>query len=228
MTTDNAGPARPVERGWRPAVIPALRGPAVGLMVLGALLLVLPAILYAGDSGPNRIDRWIQPAVNTPAGLWRIALAVDWTGEPAGRVVTVLIVAAICLLTGRQRLAATAVAGTFLTAVLALVLKHLVDRRIHGDFLSYPSGHTAAATAIGLVLGLLVADLTKAGRLIGTALVLGLAVVCGGLMAWSQVDLTAHYPTDTIGGFGSALLIIPATALLIDRFAGTQQLNTRR
>ncbi|MFC5263594.1 phosphatase PAP2 family protein [Kribbella qitaiheensis] len=228
MTTDNAGPARPVERGRKPAVIPALRGPAVVLMVVGALLLVIPALLYAGDSGPNRIDRWIQPAVNTPAGLWRTALIVDWTGEPAGRVVTVLIVAALCLLTGRQRLAVTAVVGTFLTTVLALVLKHLVDRRIHGDFLSYPSGHTAAATAIGLVLGLLVADLLKAGRLIGTALVLGLAVICGGLMAWSQIDLTAHYPTDTIGGFGSALLMIPATALLIDRFAGKQQVTTRR
>ncbi|TCN42805.1 undecaprenyl-diphosphatase [Kribbella orskensis] len=228
MTTDNADPARLGERGRKPAVIPALRGPAVVLMVLGALLLVVPALLYAGDSGPNRIDRWIQPAVNTPAGVWQVALTVDWTGEPAGRVVTVLIVAALCLLTGRRRLALVAVLGPFLTTVLALVLKQPVDRRIHGDFLSYPSGHTAAATAIGLVLGLLAADLLKAGRLVGTALVLGLAVICGGLMAWAQIDLTAHYPTDTIGGFGAALLVVLATALLIDRFAGRRQVTTRR
>jgi undecaprenyl-diphosphatase len=37
-------------------------------------------------------------------------------------------------------------------------------------------------------------------------------------MAWAQIDLTAHYPTDTIGGFGTALLVIPATALLVDKF----------
>jgi undecaprenyl-diphosphatase len=47
--------------------------------------------------------------------------------------------------------------------------------------------------------------------------VLGLAVVGGAVMAWAQIDLTAHYPTDTIGGFGTALLVIPATALLIDK-----------
>ena len=228
MTISNGDPARLGGRGRKPAVVPALRGPAVLLMVLGALLLVVPAVLLAGDTGPNRIDRWIQPAVNTPAAAWPTALIVDWTGEPAGRTVVVLIVAALCLLAGRQRLAVTVVAGTLLATVVDLLLKDVVGRTIHGDFLSYPSGHTAAATSVGVVLGLLLADLLKAGRLAGTALVLGLAVICGGMMAWAQVDLTAHYPTDTIGGFGSALLIIPATALLIDRFAGNQQLTTRR
>jgi undecaprenyl-diphosphatase len=186
-------------------------------MVLGALLLAVPAVAYAGSTQPSRLDRWIQPVVNTPAVAWPAALAVDWTGQPAGRTLLVLAVAGLCLVARRRRLAVTAFVGTILASVLATVLKHVVGRRIHGDFLSYPSGHTAAAAAIGVVLGLLLADLLSVGRVVGTAMVLGPAVICGGLMAWSQIDLTAHYPTDTIGGFGSALLVIPATALLIDK-----------
>jgi undecaprenyl-diphosphatase len=65
----------------------------------------------------------------------------------------------------------------------------------------------------------LLSDLLMLGRAAATALVLGLALVGGGLMAYAQIDLTAHYPTDTIGGFGCALLVVPATALLVDRLA---------
>jgi undecaprenyl-diphosphatase len=50
-------------------------------------------------------------------------------------------------------------------------------------------------------------------------LVLGLALVCGLLMAWAEVGLGAHYPTDTIGGFATALAVIPATAWAVDRAA---------
>jgi undecaprenyl-diphosphatase len=67
------------------------------------------------------------------------------------------------------------------------------------------------------VLGLLVADVLGAGRVLGTTIVLGFAVAGGALMAWAQIGLTAHYPTDTIGGFGCALLVVLATATLIDR-----------
>jgi len=39
-------------------------------------------------------------------------------------------------------------------------------------------------------------------------------------MAWSQVALGTHYPTDTIGGFCTAMAVVPATAWLVDWFAG--------
>jgi membrane-associated phospholipid phosphatase len=196
---------------------PGLRRALAVPMLLGTLLVAVPAVAYAGGSEPGGLDRWIQPGVNTPAAAWSGALAVDWTGGPVGRTLLVLAVTALCLFAGRRRLALVALVGTILTSVLTTVLKYVVDRRIHDGFLSYPSGHTAAATAIGVVLGLLLADLLGAGRAVGLALVLGLATLCGGLMAWVQIDLTAHYPTDTIGGFGCALLVIPATALLVDK-----------
>jgi undecaprenyl-diphosphatase len=131
----------------------------------------------------------------------------------------VLLVTALCVLTRRHRLAVTVLVGMAAVTALSSVLKHLVDRRIHGSFLSYPSGHTAAATAICLVLGMLLSDVLMLGRSLGTSLVLGVALIGGAAMAYAQIDLTAHYPTDTVGGCGCALLVIPATALLIDWLA---------
>ncbi|WP_344210897.1 phosphatase PAP2 family protein [Kribbella sancticallisti] len=220
MATNEGGHARAGAREIRPAVIPALRLSAALLTILGALLLAVPAVTYAGGTAPAGLDRWIQPRVNTPAGAWQTALAVDWIGEPIGRSLAVLLVMALCLLAGRRRLAVAAFIGMGVVTVLSTVLKDIVDRRIHDDFLSYPSGHTAAATAVCVVLGLLLSDLLTLGQVFGTALVLGLALAGGAAMAYAQIDLTAHYPTDTIGGFGLALMAVPATALLVDKLAG--------
>ena len=50
-------------------------------------------------------------------------------------------------------------------------------------------------------------------------LVLAAAVTFGAVMAWSQIVLSRHYPTDTLGGFCAALVVVPATAWLFDRTA---------
>lgn len=174
--------------------------------------------MFAGDTGPSRIDRRVQHLVDgSAAGAWDMAHSLDWLGEPAGRTLMVLALAALCLVAKRPALAATAVVGIAAISVLTTVLKPIVDRRIHDGFLSYPSGHTAAVTAAAMVVGLLLADLLHAGAVTGTAIVLATAVLGGGLMAGAQISLSAHYPTDTLGGFGCALLVIPLTAALIDR-----------
>ena len=97
-----------------------------------------------------------------------------------------------------------------------MVLKQLVGRTIHGEFLSYPSGHTAAFVALGLVLGLLFGEVLGAGRWTGVLVVVS-ASITGAVMAWAQIVLTAHYPTDALGGAGCAAVVLPATALLVDR-----------
>jgi undecaprenyl-diphosphatase len=204
----------------RPALTPAIRRPAAVLAMLGAVLVIVPAVLFAGDTGPSRLDTRVQNVVDdSPAGAWNLVRGLDWLGEPVGRTVMVVVVTALCLLAGRRALAITAILGIVATSVLTTVLKPLVNRRIHDDFLSYPSGHTAAATAAAMILGILLADLLGAGRIVGTAIVLAAAVAGGGLMAWAQIHLTAHYPTDTLGGFGCGLLVIAPAALLTNRLA---------
>jgi undecaprenyl-diphosphatase len=55
------------------------------------------------------------------------------------------------------------------------------------------------------------------------AALLGAALVVGALAAWAQAGLVAHYPTDTLGGWCTALAVVPATAWLIDRTAAWWQ-----
>jgi membrane-associated phospholipid phosphatase len=204
--------------GVRPAVAPAVRRPAVALTILGLIVLVVPAVRYAGDVRAGRLDRWVQSVVDrTPPGARDVAYVLDALGNPAGRAVAVLATTALCLIAGRRMLAVTAVVASLLVVLVTTGLKPVVDRTIHEGFLSYPSGHTAAVAGLGLVLGLLLADLLNAGPVTGTAVVLAGTALGGTLMAWSQIYLTAHYPTDTVGGVGSALVVVLATGLLIDR-----------
>jgi undecaprenyl-diphosphatase len=112
------------------------------------------------------------------------------------------------------------VAGAGMSVGTARLLKHLVGRTIHGDGnLSYPSGHTAFLTAFALVVALLATGRLGLGRTAGTSLVFAAALVAGGAMGWAQVALGAHYPTDVLGGWCTALAVIPATAWLVDRMA---------
>lgn len=207
----------------QPAVPPVVRRPIAAVALLGALLVAVLAVLVAGDTSPNALDRSVQSAIGGTASSGRsVALAVDWLGEPVGRPLAVLLLAAGCLALGRRRLAVLAVAGPALASVATFALKPVVGRYIHEEFLAYPSGHTSAMVALGFVLGLLLVDLFATGHLAAVLIVVGAATVAGAAMAWSQVVLDAHYPTDTLGGFGTALAVVPATAWLIDRAAATR------
>jgi undecaprenyl-diphosphatase len=46
-----------------------------------------------------------------------------------------------------------------------------------------------------------------------------ITVPAGAAMAWSQIVLNTHYATDTVGGFCTALAVVPPTAWAIDRIA---------
>jgi undecaprenyl-diphosphatase len=215
---DNARTHAAVDPALTLAGETALRKPLFAMALVGLLLLVVPAVLFAGGTQPSRPDRWVQQLVGTSAGdAWPLVRTLDWLGEPLGRAVMTLAVTALCLLARRRALAVVAVAAVGAGTALTLVLKPVVDRRIHDDFLSYPSGHTAAGTAVGMILGLLLADLLKANRVAGSVTTVAAAVLGGGLMAWAQIILVAHYPTDTLGGFGCGLLMVAAATGLVDR-----------
>ncbi|MFH8801213.1 phosphatase PAP2 family protein [Streptomyces sp. NPDC017936] len=201
---------------------PALRGRLGPIAGLAALVVVVLGVRYAGDGGPGRVDARILAAVDGAGPPWRnVALATDFLGEPAGAAALVLATVAGCLLLRRPRAAVFAVAGTGLAVVTATLLKSLVGRTIHGaGNLSYPSGHTAFLTALALVVALLVTGRLGLGRAAGTSLVLAAALVAGAAMGWAQVALGAHYPTDALGGWCTALAVVPATAWLVDRTAG--------
>jgi membrane-associated phospholipid phosphatase len=109
--------------------------------------------------------------------------------------------------------------GAGATVATTTLLKPVVGRTIHDGYLCYPSGHTALATALALVVALLAADALGVARPAGALPVLAVVTVTGAAMAWAEVALGAHYPTDTVGGFCTALAVVPATAWLVDEVA---------
>ncbi|MGI5452731.1 phosphatase PAP2 family protein [Streptomyces sp. CA-249302] len=200
------------------------------IAVLAALVVGLIGSLYAGHSKPGRVDRWfVEPTDDSVRGPWRrVALTLDFLGEPAGSVLVMVAVVTGCLLLRRPRAAVLFVLGVAVTVGTATLLKHLVGRTIHGPGnLSYPSGHTAFFTSLALVGALLATGRLGLGRAAGMSLVLAAALVAGAAMGWAQVSLGAHYPTDALGGWCTALALIPATAWLVDRTADARRREGR-
>jgi membrane-associated phospholipid phosphatase len=218
VTGRSAIPASPAA----PVLPPSLRA-GLGVMAgLAALVVGVLGVLYAGDSEPGRVDRWfVEPTADSVRPPWRYgAQALDFLGEPGGAVMLVVAAVTGCLLLRRPRAAVFVVAGVVVAVGAARLLKSLVGRTIHGpDNLSYPSGHTAFLTALALMAALLVSGRLGLGRTAGMSLVFAVALVAGAAMGWAQVALGAHYPTDALGGWCTALAVVPATGWLVDRAA---------
>ncbi|WP_190124178.1 phosphatase PAP2 family protein [Streptomyces inusitatus] len=189
---------------------------------LAALTVVVLGVRYAGQGRPGAVDTWVQSAAGGDRPRWRrLALATDFLGEPLGAAVLVAAVVTGCLLLRRPRAAVLVVAGAGLSVGATKLIKPLAGRTIHDGHLSYPSGHTAFLTALALMVALLVAGRLGLGRTGGALLVLGAALAAGAAMGWAQIALGAHYPTDALGGWCTALAVAPATAWLVDRTADT-------
>lgn len=211
---------RQLVRSSPPALPAGVRTPLAMTGALAIAVLFALGILHFHESGLTGIDAAVLPSIDGVQPPWRyVALVIDFGGEPVGSTVLVALLALVCFLVHRVRTAVLTVLGVVATVVVTTVLKPIVGRTIHGEFLSYPSGHTALATALALVIGLVLADRFALGRPAAVTLLLGLALVAGLAMGWAEVALGAHYPTDALGGFCAALAAIPATAWLVDRVA---------
>lgn len=187
--------------------------------VVAALVATVLGMIYASSASLGAFDE-VEPGqegIHPP--LRYLALAIDFGGEPVGAAILITAVVGVCLVLRRQRLAVLALLGSGLTVTMTTLLKPVVHRPIHRHFLSYPSGHTALFTSLAFVLALIAVGRLRTSAPTSTLLVLAAAGASGAAMAWAQVSLGAHYPTDTVGGFCIAIAIMPATAWLLDRAA---------
>ncbi|KPC76126.1 membrane protein [Streptomyces sp. NRRL WC-3753] len=207
----------------RPASVvlpPSLRVWFGLIAALAALVVVVFGAAYADESEPSATDVRIQAAVDgVGAPWWHVAVVTDFLGEPGGAVLLVAALVTGCLLLRDPRAAVFLVTGAGLTVGTTTLLKPVVGRTIHGDNLSYPSGHTAFLTAIALMLSLVATGRLGLGRAVGVSFVFTAGLVAGAVMGWAQVALGSHYATDTLGGWCTALAVLPVTAWLVDRTA---------
>lgn len=203
---------------WTRPVVPRLR-PVIGSLVLVPVaVVVLLGVGNAGGTTPSAADHWLRwVALDGLLPSLRAALVIDYLGEPEAALVLVAVLATVCLLVRRGRLSLLAIVGPGAAIVVTTAAKPVVDRRIHAGHLAYPSGHTALVAAVGLVVALLVVDLLRPGPTVACFVAATGCTVAGAAMALSQIALDAHYPTDTIGGFCTAVAVVPVTGLLVDR-----------
>ncbi|WP_414936011.1 phosphatase PAP2 family protein [Amycolatopsis sp. cmx-11-51] len=201
-----------------PALPPRVRVPLWTLGACGFLVALILGVRYAGTSHTAGLDALVLPVVDRVEGpLWYLATAIDFAGEPVGAVVVIALFGWLCLRHRRPRTAILLVAASGVTVALTTGLKPLTGRLIHGEFLSYPSGHTAFAVTVATVVALLVIDVRGLGPLGGTGVLVGLVAFSALAMGWAEVALGAHYPTDTFGGFGVAVAVVPVVAWAVDR-----------
>ena len=213
-------------RPGRPLLADSARRWAGVLLACCIVLIVVLGVLFAHQAKAD----WLDHAIDSPIITWlgRYQGLAAWLAAPgslipAGALSAAIVVA--CLLAGRLNGAVLAAAAVPATAGLNDgLLKPLVHRTYLGA-LSYPSGHTAAMTALAATVAVLLAvppQTARTGSL--RVLLAGAACVLGGVVAIGVIGLRWHYFTDTVAGAAVGIGTVCGLALLLDLSAARRQL----
>ncbi|MGV9194448.1 phosphatase PAP2 family protein [Microbacterium sp. MC2] len=195
---------------------------ALQRVVIGTVLVVLAAglgLVVATGAEPRDLDMWWNGLVATLApGLGPVSLFMDAAGGGWIATFAIPLGGLVLLIVLRRPWAGVyLVAASAFSALSVQVLKQIFGRArpeeilVVSDFGSYPSGHTANAATLAVVVVVVFPRLWVA--LAGAAWVL--------LMAFSRTHVHAHWASDTAGGVlvgaGAALLVAAAFTVPLSR-----------
>ena len=184
----------------------------VGLLALATVLGAVVVFVYPETPG---FDHWWNDTVAGIRGDWALqfALVMDWIGGGWVAILGVPLLAILALVIARRWRGAIFAAVCFAASAGAVqLLKQLFGRArpedmlVVSDYGSFPSGHTANAATIALVIWVLFPRVWTA--ILGALWVLA--------MALSRTFLSVHWATDTLGGalVGAGVVLVLAAWLL--------------
>jgi membrane-associated phospholipid phosphatase len=210
----------------RPLIADSARQWAGVLLACCIVLIAVLGVLFAHQAQAD----WFDHVIDSPIITWLDSysglagwLAAPGSLIPAGALSAAIVVA--CLLVGRLNGAVLAVAAVpAATALNDGVFKPLVHRTYLG-VLSYPSGHTAAMSALAATIAVLLIvppQTARTGPL--RVLLAGAAWVLGGVVAAGVIGLRWHYFTDTVAGAAVGIGTVCGLVLLLDLPAVRRQL----
>jgi membrane-associated phospholipid phosphatase len=205
-------------RSGRPLLAASAR-PRAGVLLAGcAVLVAVLGVLLAHQSTPDGFDRAVDaPFVTWFAARHGLALWLAYPGTTVPAIVLSFVIAVACLVTRRFRGAVLAVAAVPVAVELCEVLiKPLVHRTYLGGVV-YPSGHTAAISALAAtVTVLLFAPPQPAMPRWLRVLVLAVTYLAAAAVVVGVIALRFHYFTDTAAGAAVGIGTVCGLALVLD------------
>jgi membrane-associated phospholipid phosphatase len=169
----------------------------VGLSAAVAFV-ILRVVVAAGGHEPLAVDLWWHDLMD--AAVSEFGIIVAWVPAVVGGTIGMVVVGAalILLFLWRRRRGDAATLAIAMIAVVAIgaTMAAVIGRTRPADSLaermatSFPSGHTAVATTVCVILGLLLRHWYV--WLIGAVWVLA--------MMWSRTFLQAHWLSDVVAG----------------------------
>jgi membrane-associated phospholipid phosphatase len=205
-------------RSGRPLLAASAR-PRAGVLLTGcAVLVAVLGVLFAHQSTPDGFDRAVDaPFVTWFAARHGLALWLAYPGTMVPAIVLSFVIAVACLVTRRFRGAVLAVAAVPVAVELCEVLiKPLVHRTYIGQVV-YPSGHTAAISALAAtVTVLLFAPPQPAMPRWLRILILAVTYLTAVAVVIGVIGVRFHYFTDTVAGAAAGIGAVCGLALVLD------------
>lgn len=203
------------------------RRPLAGVSVAAVALLVALGVLVHRAS--TSFDTWTFRELYTHigAGPASALLGLSAPGLSIGLLGIVVVFAALLR---RWNVAALAVIAPAVAVILTkYVLKPLIGRRLTFGTFSvrgvFPSGHETAVSATAMVLLVVACQVPMRRRTRGV--IVGVLAVWTTLAAVGLVRNFWHYATDTLGALCVSAAVVPALALVIDRYGARVEARMR-